>query len=72
MIRVAYYCGAYDLNKPPSSGDDDYGDCGAEGETSLDISQEDWNEGFGSMECPRCGNDIRQGEGLELKDDGEA
>lgn len=62
-MRFSYYCGHY---KPGTGGYfTEPAECTAEGETDIDIGEEDWEECGASMECPRCGASLSDGYGLE-------
>ena len=57
-LRVSYYCGAY-INAHSEA------ECMAEGEATIDLSAEDWEAGYGWMNCPRCDSLIENGFGLD-------
>ena len=59
-VKVRYYCGNYDYSGGGGFAPSDVvvPDCGQIG--IIEVTEDEWLEGFVSVECPKCGNVLTQ------------
>jgi hypothetical protein len=60
-MKVRYYCGANLLDADPIMSFLEPGECLATG--VIEVDEDEWNEGMVSIECPKCGMLLEQGNG---------